>query len=71
MDAFLAGIQWPLYGVLVGVALIWLTKQKTLFLISLLLVVHVLSVVVAHRKVNAWWEPKRLGSVNVLLSSAI
>jgi hypothetical protein len=70
-DALLAGIQWPLYGAMVGAAIMSLKKQKTLLIISLLLVVHVLSVVIANRKVNGWWEPKRLGSVNVLLRTAI
>src|SRR5688572_18957378 len=68
LDAFLAGIQWPLYGALVGAARMSLKKQNTVFVMSILLVVHVLSVVAANHKVNAWWEPKRLASVNILFA---
>lgn len=71
LDAPLAGIQWPLYGALVGIALTSLTRKQALLVVGVLLIVHVFSVVEANRKVNAWWESKRLGGVNVLVRGAI
>lgn len=59
LDAFLAGIQWPLYGAIVGM-LMSFPKKRALSIIGILVVVHVLSVVQANRRVNDWWESKRV-----------
>jgi hypothetical protein len=71
LDAFLAGLQWPLYGAIMGIALTSLPKRKSLVVVGILVVVHVLSVVGANRRVNDWWEFKRLGRCVVRVSAAI
>ena len=71
LDAFLAGVQWPLYGAIVSMSLMALTKKKALLVIGALVIIHVFSVVEANRRVNAFWESKRLGSIDVLVRGAI
>jgi hypothetical protein len=71
LDAFLAGIQWPLYGAVIGLAATSISKRKALLIIGVLGIVHVFGVVEANRKVNAWWESKRLGMAGVVARHAI
>lgn len=56
--AVLAGIQWPIYGAVISVALMSLSKKKFLFIICCLVILHVFSVREANLRVNALWAPK-------------
>ena len=62
LDASLAGIQWPLYGAIIGSVVASSPKRKALLVIVVLAAVHALSVAGANRRVNDWWEFKRVAA---------
>ena len=71
VDAIMAGAQWPLYGAIAGAALSSLPKRKTLLVIGMLVIVHAFGVAAANRRVNAWWEFKRISGDVGAVSGAI
>ena len=60
LPAVIAGMQWPVYGAVVGSALSYLPKRKALLVIGIVVATHAVGVAEANRRVNAHWEFKRL-----------
>jgi hypothetical protein len=64
---FLALIQWPIYGVLLGVAWMKGRSQRSLLILSFIVVfaVHLIAVAVAKNRVNNMWET-RFSNISVV-----